>query len=85
MLWFTMVCGGTGLMALFVAVDTLVGPALLFKVAARSGLYLFFAGIALLPVHLFAYCFNRPRFLITPAWRHEVGPFIAIWHRLRGR
>ena len=84
-LWFTMVNGGSGLMLLAYAVDLLVGPAEVLKVIGRSGLWLMFAGLPLLPVHLFAYCFNRPRFLITPAWRHEHGPLGASWHRLRRR
>ncbi|GAB3835838.1 hypothetical protein [Dactylosporangium cerinum] len=53
------------------------------KVVGRSGICLFLAGLTLLPVHLIAYCFNWPRFLIAPARRQEDGPFVAIWHRLR--
>ncbi|MEV0128169.1 hypothetical protein AB0H83_06815 [Dactylosporangium sp. NPDC050688] len=69
----------------FSAMNVLVGRVVLLDIIGRCGFLLFFAGLPLLPVHLFAYCFNRPGFLITPAWRHEEGPVTAIWRRLRRR
>ena len=84
-LWFTMLFGGTGLAMFSAALDALVGPFGVLEVISVCGFGLFFAGLALLPLHLFAYCCNRPRLLITPAWRHEDGPLTAIWRRLRRR
>jgi hypothetical protein len=37
---------------------------LVLKVIAFAGVRLSFAGIALLPVHLYVYCLNRPSFLV---------------------
>jgi hypothetical protein len=84
-MWFTMIFGGLGLAMLAYALRQLLGTVLVLKGIGRTGLDLSFARIALLPVHLFVYCFNRPSFLVTPAWRHEHGPLGAIWRRLRRR
>src|SRR5690242_17740479 len=64
--WFPMVFGGLGVAMLAYALSQFLGAVLVLKVIAFASFRLSFAGMALLPVHLFVYCFNRPSFLVTP-------------------
>jgi hypothetical protein len=67
--------GGIALFFLSGLLLTLFGRLEMTYLIGRSGLGLMFASVPLMLLHLFAFAFNRPHFLITPAYRaSRMGP-----------
>lgn len=82
-LWVGAVFGGLGLMALAAGVEVL-GLRLPWPLAI-VGIGVFWAAGPLILVNMFAWAFNRPKFLIVPAYRDHPGWVrTAVW-RIRAR
>jgi hypothetical protein len=69
LLWFVPMNGGIALFGLAELLVTLFGRIEVARLIGRTGLGLMFASFAFMLLHLFAFAFNRPRFLIAPAYR----------------
>jgi hypothetical protein len=69
LLWFVSMNDGIALFGLADLLVTLFGRNEVAHLVGRSGLGLMFASLPFMLLHLFAFAFNRPHFLITPAYR----------------